>query len=114
MNFVSAVKPVGKGKGPAQSQHPEKLPLSRNPAKEFPFQKIVLWEPKLKDFHAPRRKGNVENSNRVKENAQRNLTDIPRGCRESPSALGSCNKQQKTWKQQEEEWMGSAKKYSLL
>lgn len=33
----------------------------------------------------PSRKGNVENSNRVKENAKRNLTDIPRGCRESPS-----------------------------
>lgn len=76
------------GLGPAQSQLPEKLPLPRNPANQSPFQNIVLLEPKLEDFYAPSRKGNVENSNRVKENAKRNLTDIPRGCRESPKCSG--------------------------
>lgn len=59
------------GLGPAQPQHPEKLPLPRNPANESPFQNTVLLEPKLEGFHAPSRKGNVENSNRVKENAKK-------------------------------------------
>lgn len=60
------------GLGAAQSQHPEKLPLPRNSANKSPLQNTVLLEPKLEGFHAPSRKGNVENSNRVKENAKRN------------------------------------------
>lgn len=64
------------GQGPARSQHPEQLSLSRNPTNESPFQDIwrylSLLEPKLGAFHVPSTKGNSGNSNRVKENAKRN------------------------------------------
>lgn len=72
--FCHCCKACGEGEGWEQL-NPNALRSSPFPGIQqmsLPFQDIVLLEPKLGGFHAPGMKGNVENRNRVKENAKRN------------------------------------------
>lgn len=111
--FVTAAKPGGRGGW--DQLNPNTLrgfPIPRNSANQSPFQNILLLEPKLEDFHAPSRKGECRKLQQGEGKCKKEFNRDSH--RESSSALGSCNKQQETWKQQEKEWMGSAKKYSLL
>lgn len=99
------------GLGAAQSQRPEKLSLSRNPTNESPISGYRPFGTKTGGFSCTRHEGECR---KQEQGEGKRKEELNRCSQKVPVPWGSSNKQQKTWKQQEKEWMGSAKKSSLL